>query len=173
MYRYEPILDDLRILESIKRFGGVLGDGGRKPLNVLQHSVLCYHICQRLTPDANAWQMALLHDGHEIIIGDITSPVKDFLGIREHPAIADLDRRIFRTFYGQPLDEYAELVSEADVIALHLERELLWPSDSPDCMAASWPPKPARFNPAWAHLCREAYSVVWDDFLALLDYSED
>ena len=57
-------------MSKINRFGGRT----REPWSVAAHSVLVERLCP---PDVGPW--ALLHDAHEVFLGDITSPAVDLI----------------------------------------------------------------------------------------------
>jgi hypothetical protein len=76
-----------KALARIPRFVGATVE----PYSVAQHAVLC----AQAAPHAHRLA-ALLHDGHEIVTGDIPKPVKILLGEALAEAVAPLDRAIER-----------------------------------------------------------------------------
>jgi 5'-deoxynucleotidase YfbR-like HD superfamily hydrolase len=111
------------------------------PYSVAQHSVL---VASLMPPKASAFEMlmAALHDAHEYVTGDITSPMQDALGelIRQRFDVAfnpvkALQQRVQvaveaaaglteRLLYC-PADEFGELerkVKKADLLALAVEK---------------------------------------------------
>lgn len=117
-------------LGRINRFGGHT----KQPWSVLQHSYVVRNLtcCRAGYRDSDSELWALLHDAHEAMIGDITTPVT--LALEEEcPGAASairrlkeqLDRSIIRTL-GLP-DEFPDeqvraTIKENDLIALELER---------------------------------------------------
>lgn len=57
-------------LAKVNRFGGRT----REPWSVAAHSVLVEQLCP---PDLRPW--ALLHDGHEAFLGDLTEPALEYM----------------------------------------------------------------------------------------------
>lgn len=114
-------------LASIFRYGGYAG----RPWSVAAHSVIVSRLCE--TPAAQAW--GLLHDAHEIILGDTTTPAARLVehivgdngfGERRHQAAWVLDQAVaIRWGLADTLSPHvlAE-VRRADVLAGIAERLL-------------------------------------------------
>lgn len=107
-------------LAKINRFSGRTPE----PWSVAMHSVLVESLCP---PDLRPW--ALLHDAHEAIIGDITSPAVDFIArVGRNPDIHEciglakgrLDRAIGAA-WSVAVQSVAYALRRADRIALQAE----------------------------------------------------
>lgn len=107
-------------LAKLNRFTGRTDE----PLPVATHSVLVERLCP---PDLGPW--ALLHDAHEIFIGDITQPAVDLIarvGRQPHvpaainAAKARLDRTIAHA-WGTVSRSMSHQLRRADRIALQAE----------------------------------------------------
>lgn len=97
------------VLSKICRFGGHT----KRFYSVAQHSVLV----ARLLPPELKFE-GLMHDAHEALIGDITTPMK-----RIAPGLAPLDERaedVVRAAFGLPL-RLSDAVKRADMQALCIE----------------------------------------------------
>lgn len=104
------------VLSKICRFGGHT----KRFYSVAQHSVLV----ASLLPPEFAFE-GLMHDAHEAIIGDITTPMK-----RVAPGLAVIDERsedVLRSTFGLSLRLHPE-VKRADLIALVIEAAHLMPT---------------------------------------------
>lgn len=107
-------------LAKMNRFSGRTDE----PWSVAAHSVLVERLCP---PDLGPW--ALLHDAHEAIIGDITTPAVEF--IAAHAQLPDLAEDIARAkgsidrmiaaAWGLPLRSANAVIRRADHIALLAE----------------------------------------------------
>ncbi len=101
--------------------------------SIAQHCVVVSH----LVPCNYALE-GLLHDAHEAYIGDMSTPLKDFLNCHEYESLA---RRIDDALclkYGAKFHECRAAVKQADMVALSTEvRDLL--KDHP----RDWIPMPA------------------------------
>ena len=149
----DPQLINLRAmchgLSQLNRWAGAT----LLPISVAQHSRLVYEIFLRLFPDSRRHAVhAALHDGHEYLLTDITSPIERLID-RQFPGFSrwlayrknEVDIAI-RARFGLPepdMDIRAR-VHDADMVAADLEWRLLIP---PDCgpspfaaMAAKHPP---------------------------------
>lgn len=105
-------------LANINRFNGQFG-----PLSVGQHSCLVCDLC-------NGSYNALHHDGHEALIGDISTPVKNCLNKLGNNVWRDFEHdfaKKYRQYWGvaHPMPEF---VKRADEIALRLEITLVAPN---------------------------------------------
>ncbi|MEM8626971.1 MAG: hypothetical protein AAGF32_03430 [Pseudomonadota bacterium] len=135
-----------RMLSRINRFHGAT----IAPYSVAQHSV---HVAEIVANVPGVVVMpldaayALLHDVHEVVVGDIPSPIKQLLtyqnptGMIGFEALCDaIDRSVFRAF-GLPKTPSLPThgaVKKADLIALATERRDLMPKSH-----HSWGPLPA------------------------------
>lgn len=107
-------------LAKLNRFSGRTCE----PWPVSTHSVLVERLCQ---PELGPW--ALLHDGHEIFLGDITTPAVDLIAHagrvpQLHDAIASAKGRIDRAIgaaWGVPVRSVNQELRRADRIALQAE----------------------------------------------------
>lgn len=114
-------IDDVaRSLSRINRFCG------RSPraYTVAKHSVIVMHL---LPPDAsyNANKMALLHDAHEIYLGDTPRPLKQRIGTVLQAIADEYDDVIFQR-YGVDQNIWdGDLVARADEMANAIEVDTL------------------------------------------------
>jgi hypothetical protein len=113
-------------LALTNRFNGAT----TRPYSVAEHSLLVAEIFERHLGMANpaARLAALMHDAHECYLGDITSPVKGYLGERCHVLEASLERAV-QERYGlrTAAAAYRQQIRDADLIALATERRDLMP----------------------------------------------
>jgi len=123
MVRIEDIAHHLAL---INRFTGATA----RPYSVAEHSLLVAEILERSgVSDPMCLRAALLHDAHEAITGDISSPLKSYLdntyrivergvveAMEQHFGIADAARR------------HAIVIKHADLVALATERRDLMPA---------------------------------------------
>ena len=114
-------------LAKLNRYSGHT----REPWSVAQHSVLVADVLA-LNGDSPRVQLwGLLHDAHEAVLGDITTPVRRALGIVER--VAQLERAVDIAIYSdlglQPPSQFVAVqVRNADLIAMATERrDLLAP----------------------------------------------
>ena len=94
-----------------------------RPYSVAEHSLLVCDIVAAAGLDCHAQMLALLHDAHECLCGDVVAPVKRALGMRwrelETPlAVAMLNAHGLREHYRR----YYLAVHHADLRALATER---------------------------------------------------
>ena len=107
-------------LAKLNRFSG----RSPEPWSVAAHSVLVEQLCP---PGLGPW--ALLHDAHEAILGDMTTPAVEFIahaGRIPHlaEAIATVKGRIDRVIgaaWGVPVRSVSREIRRADRIALQAE----------------------------------------------------
>lgn len=122
-YRVETLAHHLAI---INRFTGAT----RRPYSVAEHSLLCADIAEACGATLPAQMACLMHDAHEAIVGDASSPVKWALGHAwdafEHPHAHALRRYLGlqSTFIG-----YRHQIKQIDLVALATERRDLLPFD--------------------------------------------
>jgi uncharacterized protein len=98
---------------------------GDHAYSVAQHCLLVEQIFRHLEPcsSADEWQMALLHDGAEYVIGDMISPFKAVVGGGYKMVEARLEAAIHIRF-GLPAHPDAALkacIKKADRIAAYFE----------------------------------------------------
>lgn len=148
-------------LSRVNRFAGAAAFSCGTGWSVAAHSLLVRAIVAEETggdPAAELW--ALLHDGHEAFIGDVTTPAQHALGTagkRRLKNITDaLDwclQRRFQFSLGATF-RVTDAVARADKIAMMTERDALWPADrrptfSPEYEALPRWPVPLSPFPAW------------------------
>lgn len=115
-------------LAQINRYTGA----AIRPISVAEHSLLVWEISVReLQLDVHGQLAALMHDAHEIVTGDCSSPAKAAIGETwrafEHPW-QHAFQRAFSLL--TPSAVHAEAIHRADMIALATERrDLLAPND--------------------------------------------
>ena len=114
-------IDDVaRSLSRINRFCG------RSPraYTVAKHSVIVMHL---LPPDAsyNAQKMALIHDAHEIYIGDTPRPLKERIGTTLLAIASEYDDVIFARYGIEQNIWDGDLVARADEMANEIEVDTL------------------------------------------------
>ena len=126
--------DDILIpLSRITRFNG---HGPIDPLSVIQHAMLTQSIAKFHGASAEVQLACLIHDNHEAIIGDTTSPNKILLCVEEPERITEEVRMKFGAEYIH-YDDWFE-VKQYDNMALNLERRVMWDDWSEnDC--TYWP----------------------------------
>lgn len=107
-------------LAKINRFSGRTPE----PWSVAIHSVLVEHLSP---PELRPW--ALLHDAHEVILGDFTTPAVDFISSvarmpKLHEALAAAKGRVDRSIgaaWGVAVRSVSHDLRRADRIALQAE----------------------------------------------------
>lgn len=105
-------------LARINRFNGQT----RVPYNVAQHCINVSYLVPK-----NQALAALWHDAAEAFTGDITTPMKQMLGM----AYKDLEGRIEQAVFGRlNVNPYHISIKNADLIMLATERELLFERDT-------------------------------------------
>jgi uncharacterized protein len=123
------LLDIAHPLSRIVRFGG----HSRLRWTVAEHSMFVNEIGMQLLSSKEDQRIAspylLLHDAHEAFVGDMCAPLKKYLaaikGFNFKEIEAESDRRIRLDLRlpPSPPSWVNELISEADVYALKLERD--------------------------------------------------
>lgn len=118
-------LDDITTsLSRITRFSGHTMHG-IEPLTVAQHSLMVHDIAKDLTDDPVAVLAAVSHDFEEAYTGDIITPVKRML--KDTSFIRDIESSIQKQLMPDfDIDAHYKVVRYADLISLHLEREVLF-----------------------------------------------
>lgn len=113
-----PILTTItRCAAGVRRFGG----GG---VDLLGHSLI---VCAALPPRASptARRLALIHDHHEVLAADLSTPLKRIVG-EEWREIEQLVARVVERLAGlEPTDEDRAAVRVADQVALRVEAQPL------------------------------------------------
>jgi hypothetical protein len=122
-------------LAHINRYNGATS----RACSVAEHSLLVTEILERDygISAPQVLRCALLHDAHEFVLGDITSPVKELLGAAWEEAERPILRAV-RQHFGIDRDAttFAALIKQADLIAQATERRDLLPHDhsTPPCL---------------------------------------
>lgn len=115
-------------LAHINRYNG----HANRAYSVAEHSLLCMVIArQEFGAGVDGQLAALMHDAHESITGDTTSPAKQVLGTA-WSEFEDLHQHHLRMHY-QLLglyQQHADMVKQCDLIALATERRDLTPFDA-------------------------------------------
>lgn len=138
-----------RSLNNLKRFTGHYSFS--RPLSVAQHTYLCTMIAERLYPKDNGVKlMCIIHDFPEAYYGDLSSPLKRFLGEAYREKIKDIDRIIYETLwnkryeipdyvspdfftrYNSPYTDYSEECKKCDHISLRIEQNMLFGTFPPE-----------------------------------------
>ena len=95
---------------------------------VTLHSVACARVIEKITGDAKAAAAGLLHDAHEAVIGDITTPVARHIDAERVSELKhDVDIAIFTKLdidFDLLPSRHRHYVQLADAAALQIERRL-------------------------------------------------
>lgn len=121
--------------------------------SVAEHSCKVWEMATLMSDDPRVHLHALLHDGHEFVLGDITTPLQTALramspGFRQHwsDLKARTDRAIFAAagLTDADLAASANLVHHADMAVLMREREVFLgaPPEPWDAHLEAIPPAP-------------------------------
>lgn len=122
-----------------------------RPYSVAEHSLLCATIANAMGASAAHQLCVLMHDAHESIVGDVTSPVKQMIGPAWGAFEGQIQHQVLRSFgIYETFVECAELVRLCDLTALASERAALlewhparnkpWPViDTPGALIKPWP----------------------------------
>lgn len=137
-----------RSLNNIKRFTGHYAFS--RPLSVAQHTYLCTMIADRLYPkDYGVKLMCIIHDFPEAYYGDLSSPLKRFLGDGYRDKIKDIDHTVYTKLwkyskyrggtedtFGEWVDtdynEYKDQCKMCDHISLRIEQNMLFGTFPPE-----------------------------------------
>lgn len=139
-------------LSRICRFNGF-------PINrfysVLEHSLLCYRIAQRLDPLSKPLRvMSLLHDFHEAITGDIITPIKEMLC--QNPEYQGLELRIDMAVHEAmsltPGSFMNPAVKQVDTIAFYFELYYLVAQEHHHLFADPEAIRKAIYNPCFSDI---------------------
>lgn len=131
-----PIGSLLTALDHIGRFTGQT----RTFYSVLQHSLNAYNVACQITPDRDERRAALVHDVHECLVGDVSSPLKRFMrgplqfaeDCRYTQAECKAKKAVAWRFYVPIAD--SDVVKEADRRCLMAEAMFL----QPQCGDEEW-----------------------------------
>lgn len=131
-------------LAQINRYTGA----ARRPISVAEHSLLVWQIAKReLGLDVHGQLAALLHDAHEIVTGDCSSPLKIVLGPVWRVFEGRWQAAFQRAFSIQVVSTVnAEAIRRADLMALATERRDLLNGN-----AEHWPVLTGIEPVAWHH----------------------
>lgn len=150
-------------LAQINRFTGHCA----RPYSVAEHSVLVCDIVASMGLGLDAQLLALMHDAHECVVGDVATPLKHTLGVA-WPCVENLHAFGMRVAYDL-VDAHAvhgHAVKTADLMALAIERRDLlpfyaahnrpWPAlDTPGAQVVPLPhidlASPVRTAMTWQH----------------------
>ena len=116
----------IKTLSQINRFNGAT----RFAYSVCQHSVLTAEIARLMGASPRAQLLALLHDVHEIAVGDVITPYKQLVAYRAQEIEAQADLVLLPIMGITPAHVTTgewEVVKRCDLIALRLEYEQLCP----------------------------------------------
>ncbi len=109
-------------LARICRYTGNIPEDSTLMLySVAQHSVLVSRIVEFWGFSKQEQASGLLHDVHEALMGDISTPVKRWLGESLRAKEAALQRKVLKLVWEGPLDPGTNAVKYADMAALILE----------------------------------------------------
>lgn len=114
-------------LAQINRFTGHCS----RPYSVAEHSLLVADIAKTSFRASPAVQLAaLMHDAHECITGDVSSPIKQVLGA-VWAEFEDAQQTNLLTQYGLAdiFEEHHALIKSCDLMALATERRDMLPFD--------------------------------------------
>lgn len=111
-------------LAQINRFTGA----ARRPYSVAEHSVLCADIAEQAGGPRDLQLACLMHDAHEAVVGDVSTPVKQLLG-RQWALLETRHARALREAFGltAAFERWRTEIKTADLVALATERRDLLP----------------------------------------------
>ena len=104
-----------------------------EPLTVAQHSVLVANLAKVLFPDEeDVYRASIVHDMAEAYYGDVTTPVKRMMGDSWYKFTGPIDEAVHLKFgvnwYDIELNGVEEKVKICDLMALDIERRVMWTS---------------------------------------------
>jgi uncharacterized protein len=151
-------------LAQINRFTGAC----KRPYSVAEHSLLCADLAKADGHGPMEQMLCLVHDAHEAYTGDLSSPMKNAVGMNwamvEH-AQADRVRRVLGVATG--FAAHKRLVFHYDLVALATERQQLTHFNAQ--RNREWPVLDApgsRILPAAVNLnALERVDARWSDWL--------
>ena len=113
-------------LAQINRFTGHCS----RPYSVAEHSVLVCDIVAGMGLGLDAQLLALMHDAHACVVGDMATPLKHVLGVA-WPCVENMHAFGLRVAYDlvDAHAVHAPAVKAADLMALAIERRDLLPFD--------------------------------------------
>ena len=143
------------------------------PYSVAQHSVAVARTILDMTGSRDAAAAGLLHDLHEAVIGDISTPVAvylDYERVRElkHDVQVAMYARLGIPYELLPERAYKPSIDNADQAALHVERRALMVPE-PRAWAAPVP------TPAWMQSMHRHFNEVLEmdpESVFLYDWSQ-
>lgn len=156
-------VDDIaHALSHINRFTGHT----KYAYSVAQHSIAVSRYLERTEASVDLQFAGLMHDAHEAYFGDISTPLKAVLPIRE------FEDRI-QAVVGEAFELTLELMHDrrvklADLTALAIEAEHLMPPDAVewDCLAPVTPEMKRRMDipvPLQAHQAARAFLARFEE----------
>lgn len=116
----------IKTLSQINRFNGAT----KFAYSVAQHSVLTADIARVLGASVETQLLALLHDVHEIAVGDVITPYKQIVAYRAQEIESQADLVLLPIMGVTPAHTTTgqwEVVKRADLVALRIEYEQLCP----------------------------------------------
>jgi uncharacterized protein len=118
------------IAHSLAQINRYTGHASR-PYSVAEHSVLVADILAARGFDHHAQRAGLMHDAHECLAGDASSPAKSVIGLDWYAFETPLDLLI-QSRYGLKTarNAYRAAIKDADLTALATERRDLMPFDA-------------------------------------------
>lgn len=136
-----------------------------RPYSVAEHSLLVADIAERiLRLPVDGQLAALLHDAHEALCGDMSSPAKQALG-SPWAAFEDRLQHAALTAFGAHTAsaEHRAAIKLSDLIALATEKRDLMPGH--DAGALPWPCLDGIDPASWVNLhAPERQAMTWEDW---------
>lgn len=126
-YMHVGTFDIQTVAHSLAQINRFTGHASR-PYSVAEHSLLCADIAERMELPPVVQYAALMHDGHESAVGDVSSPAKLALGDCWNEFESGHARAFRRQFGLIPVFTGARAqLRKIDLIALATERRDLMP----------------------------------------------
>lgn len=151
-------------LATINRFTG----GAFRPYSVAEHSLLVCEIAERIFGlDVYGRLAALMHDAHEAYTSDLHSPGKRAVGRDWHVFEARFEKLVQRRFSLVTSNAvFANLIKQADLIALQTERAQLLPATNDRGVPLrDWPCLTGIETAYWVDLMDDTRSrMTWQDW---------
>jgi len=127
-------IDVVTVAEQLAKINRFIGATCR-PYSVAEHSLLVLDILERYLniTDPKVLMLGLMHDAHEVLVGDVATPVKHMLG-RAWQATEDALHMCMLRRFGlvEAHLTHRHTVKTADLMALCIERTHLMPSTQPN-----------------------------------------